>query len=351
MRTLFAAIPPLENPSKYTSYVNAFTRAIVAVGFAAAIAHAPIVQAESCPDYDAVTSAPSLNMPSQKSFRKFRNRILSWFYSPFHMVHDQIIREGSYGTMVGKFDYDLVLHKDLEYEYVHTYIYGSGSSSWQYLGRYQTNSDGKIYVSVPPQSEGDYVVKMVVEGDLSVATGYLTVVKPGRETVLFDIDGTLTLNDFEAVGEYFGVDDADTYAYATELVQSYVNKGYQVVYLTGRPYWVSKSTRHWFDENNLFPWHLRMNANSDNLLNMETQQYKTDYINYLKNTVGLNIIRAYGNADTDIGAYALSGIPKAETYIIGQNAGDSGTQPIYGDYGYHYNTVANATPAASCTWP
>lgn len=306
--------------------------------------------AHQCPDYESIENAPYLYGPSKKSFRKFRNKLLSWFYSPFHMAHDAIVAEGQYATVVGKFDYDIVLHKDLEYEYVHTYIYGTGYDQWQYLGRYKTNSDGKIYVSVPPQQEGDYMVKMIVEGDLSSTTGYLTVVQPGRETVLFDIDGTITLNDFEAVGEYFGVDDADHYPYATDVVQAYVDKGYQVVFLTGRPYWVAKSTRRWFDRNNMYPWHLRMNANSDNLLDMETQEYKTDYINYLKNNVGLNIVRAYGNAATDIAAYADGGIPKSETYIIGSKAGNSGTQPIYGDYADHLFTVVDNTPYANCSF-
>ncbi len=304
--------------------------------------------ANECPDYTSVENAPYLSGPSKRGFRKFRNTLLSWFYEPFHMAHDQIVREGQYATVVGKFDYDIVIHKDMEYEYVHTYIYGTGYNQWQYLGRYKTNSDGKIYVSVPPQQEGDYVVRMIVEGDLSSTEGYVTVVQPGRETVLFDIDGTLTLNDFEAVGEYFGVDTADTHNYALDTVQAYVDKGYQIVYLTGRPYWVAKSTRRWFDRNDMHRWHLRMNADSDNLLDFETEQYKTDYINYLRNSVGLNIVRAYGNADTDIGAYGAAGISKAETYIIGEHAGEEGTQPLYGDYSHHLFTVVQNTPYADC---
>jgi hypothetical protein len=72
-------------------------------------------------------------------------------------------------------------------------------------------------------------------------------------------------------------------------------------------------------------------------------------VKYLRNTVGLDIIRAYGNATTDIAAYADGGIPKAETWIIGEHAGKESTQPIYGDYTYHYSTVVAATPqSTSC---
>jgi len=72
-------------------------------------------------------------------------------------------------------------------------------------------------------------------------------------------------------------------------------------------------------------------------------------VKYLRNTVGLNIVRAYGNATTDIAAYADGGIPKADTYIIGEHAGEQGTQPLYNDYTYHYSTVVANTPrSASC---
>lgn len=307
------------------------------------------VQAAYCPDYGVAQSQPAAPNPTQKSFRYFGNRLLASFYKPYHMVHDQLVLEGQTASVVGKFDYDLALHKDLEGEYIHAYVYGTGMSSWQYLGRYTTNSDGKVFVPLTGKPEGDYIVRMVAEGDLSSATGYVTVASPGRQTVLFDIDGTLTLNDFEAVGEYIGVDIADNYAYAEAMVQAYVDKGYQVVFLSARPYWVAKSTRKWFANYGIVPWHTRLNPNSDNLLNLQTEQYKTDYIRYLKNTLGLNIVRAYGNATTDINAYNAAGIPKSDTYIIGTNAGKNGTQAINGNYESHYYQSVEGWPYATCT--
>lgn len=306
-------------------------------------------QAAQCPDYAITDAAPSAPAPAKKSFRKWTNSWLSAWYKPYHMVHDTIVAEGQQATLVGKFDYDGLLHKDLEGEYVHAYIFGSGMSSWEYLGRFTTNDDGKIYVPAGVRAEGDYIVRMVVEGDLTSATGYLTVASASRETVLFDIDGTITKNDFEAVGDYLGTDKAENYPFATDVVNAYREKGYQLIFLTGRPYWVAKNTRAWFDYSGLKPWHLHTNANSDNLLNMQTQAYKTDYINYLKNTVGLNIVRAYGNAQTDIDAYADAGIDVSETYIIGSNAGNNGTQPLTGSYENHYYNVVLNQPDASCS--
>lgn len=319
---------------------------------AALLALLPLTQtyADYCPDYAVAQTMPTAPAVAKKSFRSFGNRILSSLYKPYHMAHDQIVLEGQTATVVGKFDYDLALHKDLEGEYVHTYLYGTGMSSWQYLGRYKTDTDGKIFVPVSGKPEGDYVVRMVVEGDLSSTTGYVTVASAGRETVLFDIDGTLTLNDFEAVGEYLGVDTASNYPYAAEMVQTYVDKGYQVVFLSARPYWVGKSTRKWFDNYDIVPWHTRLNPNSDNLLNLQTEKYKTDYIRYLKNTLGLNIVRAYGNATTDISAYNAAGIPKSDTYIIGKYAGRDGTQAITGSYESHYYNDVILRSYAQCQW-
>lgn len=307
-----------------------------------------LTYADYCPDYGVTQAMPSAPYPAKKSFRNFGNRLLSALYKPYHMAHDQMILQGQTATVVGKFDYDLAFHKDLEGEYVHAYAYGTGMSQWEYLGRYKTDSDGKIFVPMSGKPEGDYVVRMVVEGDLSSTTGYVTVASSGRETVLFDIDGTLTLNDFEAVGEYLGVDVASNYAYAEEVVQTYVDKGYQVVFLSARPYWVGKSTRSWFANYGIVPWHTRLNPNSDNLLNLQTEQYKTNYIRYLKDTLGLNIVRAYGNATTDINAYNAAGIPKSNTYIIGSNAGKDGTQPITGSYETHYYSSVINWPYAQC---
>ncbi len=299
-----------------------------------------------CPDYTTPSNPPAFTKPVKKTFRNFGNTVLSGLFVPYHMVYDSIVKSDTSATIVGKFDYDAVMHKDLEGEYVHVYIYGTALSGWNYVGRYTTDTDGKITANLGTRMTGDYVVRMVVEGDLSTVDGYLTVADLGRQTVLFDVDGTLTTNDFESLADYAGIKIADTYYYASETVNAYRNKGYQIIYLTGRPYWNTKDTREWFPAKGMKSWHYRP---SSDYLGANVQAYKTNYINYLRNTVGLDIVRAYGNATTDIAAYAAGGIPKSETWIIGENAGKDGTQAITGNYSYHYNTVvASTSRAASC---
>jgi phosphatidate phosphatase PAH1 len=303
------------------------------------------VQAASCPSTYAVNHAPDYPVPQKSRFRKWANGWLSAWFKPFHMVHDEVVAQGSSATIVGKFDYDWTMHKDLEKEYVKVYLYGGGMSDWEYVGQYKTDTDGKIYVPVGTREVGNYLVHMVVTGDLSTATGYLSVVEPGTQTVLFDIDGTLTLNDFEAVGDYLGISTAAAYYYGPETVNAYKEKGYCIAYLSARPYWLMKDTREWLTVKNIPLWHVHANPNAELLEAKDTAAYKANYIIQLKSS-GLDIIRAYGNAETDIKAYAISGIPKEETYIIGSMAGQYNTQEISGDYLYHYSTVVDNTASA-----
>lgn len=309
----------------------------------------PMFVVAGCPDYTTPLNPPAFTKPAKKSFRNFPNSFLTSIYTPWHMVYDAMAKSGTSATIVGKFDYDAVLHKDLEGEYVHVYIYGTGMNAWNYVGRYTTNSDGKITANLGVRPAGDYLVRMVVEGDLSTVDGYLTVVEPGRKAVLFDVDGTLTINDFEAYADYVGIKTATAHSYAKETVNAYRDKGYQIIYLTARPYWTTKDAREWFSNKGLNPWHYTPNPYGDGPIPPDTQAHKTNYILYLRNTIGLDIVRAYGNATTDIAAYADGGIAKANTWIIGDYAGDENTQAILGDYSYHYSTVVASTPrSTSC---
>ncbi|WP_086932142.1 lipin/Ned1/Smp2 family protein [Agarilytica rhodophyticola] len=311
----------------------------------------PSVPAETiagCPDYRGALNLPALEGPQQRSFRRLSSRYWAGKYSPYHMVHDEIANPQESIEIVGKFDYNRIFHKDLEQEYIHAYLYGTGMNDWSYLGRYKTDRDGKVYVNVPGKPEGEYIVRMIVEGDLSSADGFVSVVPRGQDTILFDIDGTLTLNDFEGIGDYFGVSTAQRWPYVKETVQTYIDKGYRVIFVTGRPYWVARDTREWFtDVIDLPQWHLRTNENSENILDLDTLGYKREYIRSIIDK-GLNIVRAYGNADTDITAYEDAGIDKNETWIIGENAGRRGTQEINGDYSGHFFDVVEPSAQARC---
>ncbi len=282
---------------------------------------------------------PSLQLPPKERWRKIATPLFIVTQGPpYHMVHDLVIAPGQNQVITGKFDYGAVFHKDLEYERIHVYIYGTGMSAWQKVGVYTTNVDGKIYATIPQKDPGEYMIKMVVAGDLSTAYGFMTVLDPGRKAVVFDLDGTLTLNDFEAVKDYIGIGDASSFHYAVNLVNLYKLRGYQIIYLSARPYWLVRETRGWFNKKG-YPdttIHATLN-NNDSFDSAKSEQYKTEYLLYLKNSVQVNLAAAYGNSAGDIGAYQSAGIPDSSIYIIGDLAGSEGTVPIYDNYYAHYN--------------
>ena len=303
-----------------------------------------------CPDYSGALNLPEFNWPEKTDFDRWVSRYWSQNYSPYHMVHDVIVNPNEPIRMVGKFDYSSTVHNDLEDEYVRAYLYGTGMSDWEYLGRFKTDGDGKVNVPVDAvSSSGEFVVRMVVEGDLSSADGFISVTTELQDTIIFDIDGTITLSDFEQVGDYFGVSVAQSWPYAQETVQAYIDKGYRIIFLTGRPYWIARDTREWFtNEIDLPQWHLHTNDDGGSPLSLDAETYKREYIAYLQDELQLNIVRAYGNADTDIAAYIDAGISEEDIWIIGENAGVSGTQDVGDNYIKHYDDIVIPTEDAMC---
>ena len=54
---------------------------------------------------------------------------------------------------------------------------------------------------------------------------------------------------------------------------------------------------------------------------------------------------AYGNAPTDIYAYLGAPLPASRVWIIGDNAGQMGTNPVTGSWEAHTATVSTLPPA------
>ncbi len=325
--------------NKFLSFLAASTLACSASTASASV---------SCTDFETVDNAPYFYAPDKQGFRFFWNKWLSKDI-PFHMGHDTIIGEGQSATVTGKFDYGAVAHKDLEFEYVQAYLYGTDMSDWEYLGRYKTNSDGKIFVDVDGLNEGHYQVKMVVMGDLTEAESYITVVKPGAKAVVFDIDETLTTDDLEQVLDYTGIEAADARGGAAELVNSYVAKGYHPLFVTARTYWYAKGSRHWLSDHLGVPEATLRTTLSNETGLFKTAEYKTQVLEEVQ-AAGMEIVRAYGNATTDIEGFANAGVPLSEIYVVGDNAGEMGSQPILtGDYWDHLETVVAGTEESGCT--
>ena len=300
-----------------------------------------------CYNNSDIESLPHLDLPQKEKWRRWRTRFFIVTQgAPYHMAHDLVVTPDTTAVMTGKFDYGSIFHKDLEFENIHVYIFGGKLENWRYLGKHITNSDGKIFVDIPQMDSGEYIIKMIVAGDLSETNGYMTVVEQGQKAVVFDIDGTLTLNDFEAVGDYFNVSTAKEYSYSIDTVNLYIARGYLAIFLTARPYWVSKESREWYGNKNL-PIYTITHFTMNNKTWINPGDYKTEYMSYLTNKVGLDIVGAYGNSETDFLAYLAADIPHDKIYGIGKNAGEYGSTPLYDDYEDHFDDLIDELECAN----
>ena len=269
---------------------------------------------------------------------------------PNHRGRDVLANPLSKVWFIGKFAYG-AFDKDLKDEKIETWIRYQ-CQQWQkidtrYSSREKDNKTvdlvqddgGRVYVRHDLSSQGQQTtygqIKMLVKGDHSSANFYFDSVKKSQKVVVFDIDGTLTTDDKEMFKQVFtqmflGKYVPKMYKDADKVVNLYAYKGYHIVYLTGRPDWLTKISRDWLIKTPFARGTLHLTDTNAQFMPKKSgvQKYKTDFLNFLKKSAHVDIVAAYGNSTTDIGAYIAVGIPKNKIFIIGKNAGKQGTQKI-----------------------
>jgi hypothetical protein len=277
---------------------------------------------------------------------------------PQHSAVEPIVNPGADIAVAGKFAYG-VISKDLEDEDVELWLRlpdlgGEDCGAWRSVGRATTDSDGRATVSVDPAlvpEPGAYDFRFVVRGDRTAARGAVWVVEPGTALVLFDVDGTLTIGDSEIFEQVLLGQDPEMYAAADTVVSTYAGAGYQPLYVTGRPYFLNPATRTWLEAHGFPPGPVRTADDVGSVLPTEggVQTDKREYLRDLIAETGVSIPYAYGNATTDICAYAEAGIDPARTHIIGPHAGEAcagyGPTVALEDYPTHLPALANLPPA------
>jgi len=268
-----------------------------------------------------------------------------------HRGQDVIVATGQPQVLIGKFAYGGV-DKDLKDEWVDVYAWREADCAWQLLGAQKTSDDGdngtqfgveddggRIFFTVDAAEHfgaGRHPVRMVVRGDHSMAAFDVYVVAPNRKTVVFDIDGTLTIDDFQIVADKTADLLGGTYVPVmheggVEVVQAYVDAGWFIVYVTGRPDVLRDITEEWLADMGFPEGALHTTDTLGEALPTEdgVGAYKTAFLQrLLGDDVQADIQAVYGNAPTDITAYEAVGIPKAATYIIGPHAGEGDTGAI-----------------------
>ncbi|MFO0749433.1 MAG: hypothetical protein U1F43_27760 [Myxococcota bacterium] len=292
-----------------------------------------------------------------------------------HRGQDVVVEVGQPQLLVAKFAYSF-FDKDMKKEDVSIWMQREPPcGAWEWMGDARTSDDGqygtqygieddggRVFFEIPDARAfpvGRYPIRMVMKGDLTMAAFDLIVVAPGTQAVVTDIDGTLTTGDEELILELVEDIFNETYVQqmypdADTMLSGWADKGYLIVYMTGRPDILRPMTERWVEDASARhfppgPLHLT-DTNAQAVPNNDgVGTYKAQYLAYLK-AQGLDIVAAYGNATTDIYAYAQAGIPKEHTWIIGTHRGEENTQPLQGGYTSHLPTAA-AFPAATIPAP
>ncbi len=249
--------------------------------------------------------------------------------TPYHGASDAVVRPGEAVLLTAFFRHSAAVQKDLEHATVRAEWERDGT--WQPLGEARTDEAGKaVLAAKAPDAPGPVKVRWWFRDQRAEAT--LWVVKEGQAVTVFDIDGTLTPSDGENVKDYArrllhrAKAEGPKLRPNAVLAAMKASRDSLPVFLTGRPPFLARPTREWLAAHGfpagmvfLMPesrdaWPSEGHVGQAKLARLKELQAK-----------GLRIMRAYGNATTDISAYEGAGVDKAQTFILGKHGGERGT--------------------------
>ncbi len=289
---------------------------------------------------------PELDVQRRPWRRPFTKETSAAAGAPHHSAVDPVVIDGQAPSLDGKFAYGIT-SRDLEGETVVAWARQYPCGEWFEVGDGVTDDDGRLSIELEPLELGVWDFSMVVPGDLSHASGRIFVVEAGQQMVVFDIDGTLTVGDSEIFQEILLGSTPQMYPAADDVVHAWADAGYLVHFITGRPYFLNRITRDWLRDLDFPIGPMRTTNSIGEFLPSASgvQAYKRDWLNTLQRDAQVEIVRAYGNANTDVCAYAQAGVAPSDTYIIGEFGGTAcegglPTQAI-SDYPTHLPTLAD----------
>jgi phosphatidate phosphatase PAH1 len=307
-------------------------------------------------DTDPWNAATTCPQPAVGERQSWNNRFdsaatTSLLGGPHHASTDSIVNPGDPAVVTGKFAYGPT-SKDLEGEDVSMYLRMAPCKGWQRVATGRTGNTGEVSFTIPTSTipaVGTYAYQLVVHGDLSRAHGSIYVLERGTRVVVFDVDGTLTTGDSQLAQQLVLGHDADMRVDADQVVKAYAKAGYVPIYITGRPYFLRRGTASWL-RRHMFPRGPLITT--DGLTAARPSRgrvgkFKRQRLIGLQDR-GLEIVAAYGNAHTDVCAYAEAGIDPDVTYILGgkSKACDEFQPPLVLDDFLEHTNELGALPAA-----
>jgi hypothetical protein len=268
-----------------------------------------------------------LSLAPEGDFRHTSSSLTVALGDPVHAGEDAIVASDRAPTLAARFGYGLVAD-DLEDEDVRVWF--DDCRGFRELGDFATDDEGRISVPLSERfGPGVYEARFQVLGDRSTTSAYVWVLPRETRVIVTDIDGTLTASDSELFLQILdGSHVPVAYPGAVELTNAHADLGWVVVYLTGRPYWLTERTRVWTDDLRFAPGPLHVAPSNEEALPGESGvgAFKLGWLSELLER-GYRVDFAYGNASTDLYAYLGAGLDPSTVWIIGDHAGEMETQP------------------------
>lgn len=249
-------------------------------------------------------------------------------HTPYHGALDAVAQAGQPVVLEAWFRHGALVQKDVERAPVRLAWQKEGR--WEPLAELKTDGDGHAAFLWTAPATGPVKLRWSFKDQHAEAT--LWVVPVGQPVVVFDIDGTLTPSDRENLKDYARRLVRKPTAEGPKLRPGAVAAAHAaareglVVYVTGRPPWLAGPTRAWLAAHDFPEGAVFCMTHTRDILPTEARvgRAKTERFRALQ-AAGVIFLRAYGNARTDIRAYAAVGLPKDRTFILGKHGGEEGT--------------------------
>ncbi len=276
---------------------------------------------DESPRFDPPHNCDPATSVEQRWDHRIASPLVTALGSPYHGSSDTVTNPGMSVDVSARFVYGPSA-KDLEDETILAYV-EHGDCQWQAIDSALTDGDGVARFSLARDTfatTGAYNIEFVVRGDDSRVRSTIWVVAPGTDAVVFDIDGTLTTGDSEIFKEVLLGKIPEMYSSANQVTRRYKGANYFPIYITGRPVYLDLMTSQWLVDHGMPTGPLQLTTGILQAA-FEVERYKRDTLVSLSERVGIDLKVAYGNATTDICAYATAGIDPDATYIIGKHGG------------------------------
>jgi hypothetical protein len=214
---------------------------------------------------------------------------------------------------------------------------GSGDTSSSEAGSGEASTGGG-----PTSSSADSTTADASSGGDASGSSGAGVCEEEQPAIVTDIDETLTTSDAEFFMQLMDPTyDPMEREGGAAMIDAYADLGYRIMYLTARSEDLDVAdsdetareiTVRWLEEHGypLDPTTTVVVLSETLVVGDATQEYKAGAL-MEQQAMGWRFDYAYGNATTDIGAYAEAGIDTAVTFIIGEHAGEGGTVAIDGE--------------------